>query len=80
MAMIFHFNIDFKYNLHSPDLVVKHAGNNHYHLKMPNIFDNPRLKRMLLNFFSLGIDKANDPFFSHLIRWNNTSKIKKVIS
>ncbi|MGD9034792.1 MAG: asparagine synthase (glutamine-hydrolyzing), partial [Desulfobacteraceae bacterium] len=46
----------------------------------PYIFDNPRLKNMLLNFFGQGLDKVNDPFFSHLIRWNNTSRIKKFFS
>jgi asparagine synthase (glutamine-hydrolysing) len=46
----------------------------------PYIFDNPRLRRMLFNFFSQGLDRAKDPFFSHLIRWNNTSRIKRFFS
>lgn len=46
----------------------------------PYLFDNPRHKNMLLNFFAQGLDRANDPFFSHLIRWNNTSRIKKFFS
>jgi asparagine synthase (glutamine-hydrolysing) len=46
----------------------------------PYIFDNPRLKNMLLTFFAQGLDKTNDPFFSHLIRWKNTSKTKRFFS
>ena len=46
----------------------------------PYIFNNPRSKKMLLNFFSQGLDKTEDPFFSHLIRWNNTGKIKNFFS
>ncbi|KPL23282.1 MAG: asparagine synthase [Phycisphaerae bacterium SM1_79] len=42
----------------------------------PYIFDNPRLKRTLQSFFARGLDKADDPIFSHLIRWDNTSRIK----
>lgn len=46
----------------------------------PYIFDNLRSKRMLKDFFAQGLDKTDDPFFSHLIRWNNTSKTKKFFS
>lgn len=46
----------------------------------PYIFDNPRLKRMLQSFFARGLNKADDPIFSHLIRWENTSKIKTFFS
>jgi len=46
----------------------------------PYIFDNPRSKRMLKTFFAQGLTMADNPFFSHLIRWNNTSKIKTFFS
>ena len=46
----------------------------------PYIFNNPRLKRMLQSFFAKGLDKTDDPLFSHLIRWDNTSKIKTFFS
>jgi len=46
----------------------------------PYIFDNPRLERMLKTFFAQGLDMTDNPFFSHLIRWNNTSKIKTFFS
>ena len=46
----------------------------------PYIFDNPKSKNMLKAFFAQGLDRVNDPFFSHLIRWNNTSKTKKFFS
>jgi asparagine synthase (glutamine-hydrolysing) len=46
----------------------------------PYIFNNSRSKKMLLNFFSQGLDRTADPFFSHLIRWNNTSRIKGFFS
>jgi hypothetical protein len=35
MAMIFQFDIDFKYNLHSPDFVIESTGDDTYLLKMP---------------------------------------------
>ncbi len=46
----------------------------------PYIFDNPRLKRTLQSFFGKGLDRTDDPIFSHFIRWENTSKIKKFFS
>ena len=42
----------------------------------PYIFDNPRLKRTLQSFFGRGLDETDDPIYSHLIRWNNTSRLK----
>ena len=42
----------------------------------PYIFDNPRLRRSLQSFFARGLENADDPLFSHMIRWANTSKIK----
>ncbi|KPK78210.1 MAG: asparagine synthase [Phycisphaerae bacterium SM23_30] len=46
----------------------------------PYIFKNPRLQRSLHSFFSRGLNQIDDPFFSHLIRWENTSNIKKFFS
>ena len=46
----------------------------------PYIFDDPRLKYTLQSFFAKGLDKMDDPLFSHLIRWENTSKIKTFFS
>ncbi len=46
----------------------------------PYIFQNPRLKKSLQTFFARGIDRPDDPLFSHMIRWNNTSKIKLFFS
>lgn len=42
----------------------------------PYIFKDPRLKRTLRPFFGQGLDATDDPFFSHMVRWNNTSRIK----
>jgi asparagine synthase (glutamine-hydrolysing) len=46
----------------------------------PYIFDNPRLKYSMQSFFADGLDKVDDPIFSHLIRWGNTSRIKTFFS
>ena len=46
----------------------------------PNIFKNPLLKNSLIRFFAQGLDNADDPLFSHLIRWNNTKRIKTFFS
>ncbi len=46
----------------------------------PYIFGNPRLKRTLQSFFARGLDKIDDPIFSHFIRWENTSRIKTFFS
>ena len=46
----------------------------------PYIFDNPKLKRTLQSFFAKGLDKIDDPIFSHFIRWENTSRIKTFFS
>ncbi len=35
---------------------------------------------LMNTFFSKGIDQIEDPFYSHRIRWENTSKIKKFLS
>ena len=42
----------------------------------PYIFKDQRLNAMLKNFFGRGLDRTDDPLFSHLIRWENTSRIK----
>lgn len=46
----------------------------------PYIFDHPRLKRTLQSFFARGLENADDPLFSHMIRWGNTSKIQTFFS
>ena len=46
----------------------------------PYIFSNPRLKHTLQSFFSKGLDRVDDPLFSHMIRWENTSKLKTFFS
>jgi asparagine synthase (glutamine-hydrolysing) len=35
---------------------------------------------MLQSFFAAGLDRVNDPLFSHYIRWHNTSRIKDFLS
>ncbi|MBS4034535.1 MAG: asparagine synthase (glutamine-hydrolyzing) [Ignavibacterium sp.] len=46
----------------------------------PYIFKDKRLNDSLTEFFRFGIDDPGNPFFSHIIRWNNTSKIKTFFS
>ncbi len=46
----------------------------------PYIFKDLRLGRMLESFFATSLDQKDDPLFSHFIRWNNTSKIKYILS
>ncbi len=46
----------------------------------PYIFKDDRVKQTLIAFFKNGIDNPDDPFFSHNIRWKNTSKIKNFFS
>ena len=46
----------------------------------PNIFKNPLLKNSLIQFFGQGLDTADNPLFSHMIRWNNTRRIKTFFS
>ncbi len=46
----------------------------------PYIFKNERNKANLKEFFKYGIDKPDDPFFSHIVRWNNTSRLKRFFS
>lgn len=46
----------------------------------PYIFKDKRLSQTLQAFFRLGIDEPNNPFFSHLVRWNNNLKLKSFFS
>ncbi len=46
----------------------------------PYIFKDKRLKNTLWAFFKTGIEEPDNIFFSHLIRWSNTSKIKNFFS
>ena len=46
----------------------------------PYIFKDKRLGKTLQSFFGTGLDQVANPLFSHLIRWNNTSKIKAFFS
>ncbi|MBW8015657.1 MAG: asparagine synthase (glutamine-hydrolyzing) [Planctomycetes bacterium] len=46
----------------------------------PYIFQNQKLKSTLQHFFAKGLNKFNDPLFSHSIRWGNTSRIKTFFS
>ena len=44
------------------------------------VFQDPRTKPFLKSFFARGLDQLHDPLFSHLIRWENTSRIKTFFS
>ena len=44
MAMIFQFDIDFKYNLHSPDFVIEPTGDDTFRLKMPKCLYESHIK------------------------------------
>lgn len=46
----------------------------------PYIFKDKRLFSTLEAFFKLGIDEPDNPFFSHIIRWTNNSKLKNFFS
>ncbi len=46
----------------------------------PYIFKDAKSKAVLRSFFKAGIEQPGNPFFSHLIRWQNTSKIKRFFS
>ncbi|MBN1307997.1 MAG: asparagine synthase (glutamine-hydrolyzing) [Chitinispirillaceae bacterium] len=45
-----------------------------------DIFYDERTRKYVSRFFGKNIDKYGDPLFSHLIRWNNTSRIKTFFS
>ena len=46
----------------------------------PYIFKDPRFHQVIQRFFASGLDKTDDPFFSHHIRWQNMSKTKLFFS
>ncbi len=47
----------------------------------PYIFkNNPRAKFVLHSFFGAGIEKTGDALYSHIIRWQNTARIKTFFS
>jgi asparagine synthase (glutamine-hydrolysing) len=46
----------------------------------PYIFKDKRLAQTLQTFFKLGIDDPNNPFFSHIVRWTNNTKLKNFFS
>jgi len=46
----------------------------------PYIFKDKRLSQTLQTFFKLGIDDPTNPFFSHIVRWNNNTRLKNFYS
>lgn len=46
----------------------------------PYIFKDKRLFATLETFFKTGIDEPENPFFSHVVRWSNNSKLKNFFS
>lgn len=46
----------------------------------PYIFNDPRLETTLQAFFAKGMENTEDPIYSHLIRWENTSRAKAFFS
>lgn len=46
----------------------------------PDIIKNQGLKNSFVAFFRQGLDAVDDPLFSHLIRWQNTKRIKTFFS
>jgi len=46
----------------------------------PYILSDPKLKHTLKSFFGAGLDRPDDPFFSHYIRWRGTSRTKTFFS
>jgi asparagine synthase (glutamine-hydrolysing) len=46
----------------------------------PDILSDPKLVPTLKSFFGVGLNNSADPLFSHLIRWNNTSRLKTFFS
>lgn len=46
----------------------------------PYIFKDPKLEPTLRPFFARGLSELDDPFYSHLIRWKNTTRIKTFFS
>jgi asparagine synthase (glutamine-hydrolysing) len=46
----------------------------------PDIFRDSRSRLSAMGFFGRGLDKAADPLFSHLLRWENTARIKTFLN
>jgi asparagine synthase (glutamine-hydrolysing) len=46
----------------------------------PYIFKDKKLKSMLQSFFAAGLENVGEPLYSHLLRWQNTSKTKGFFS
>lgn len=46
----------------------------------PQIFRTAREKSLLRQFMAHGPEDPREPFFSHLVRWNNTARIKQFFS
>lgn len=46
----------------------------------PYVFHEQSSHRTLLPFFSRGLDRIDDPVFSHYIRWENTSRLKQFLN
>ena len=46
----------------------------------PYIFKDKRLAQTLQSFFKLGIEDPNNSFFSHIVRWNNNTRLKNFFS
>lgn len=46
----------------------------------PYIFKDPRQKTYLQSFFAKSLTDVDHPFYSHLIRWKNTEKLKTFFS
>lgn len=46
----------------------------------PYIFNDQRIKKTLQSFFSFGIEDQENPFFSHIVRWHNSTRLKNFFS
>jgi asparagine synthase (glutamine-hydrolysing) len=44
------------------------------------VFRDQRARHFLKSFFASGLDRCDDPLFSHRLRWQNTSRIKAFFS
>lgn len=46
----------------------------------PYIFGDSRLNELNKNFFGKNLNQFNSPYFSHLIRWDNTNRIRNLLN
>ncbi len=46
----------------------------------PFIFKDSRQKALMTSFFAKNLEDVNNPFYSHLIRWMNTARLKTFFS